>query len=159
MDSLPLLPGCKIFDCRMLIARKLVRFVLASETPQTCPTIFPRNARLWGLPASQSGYRGLPPPGFARSLKRVQNPLETVANIGQTAAVRQSYRLRFLPGQRLPRTAQAFRLHDRLQILYRFLKPVVHQNVVIPVIILNFAARREQAPLDHLFAIFTALAQ
>src|SRR5271168_405578 len=98
MDSLPLLPGCKILIAESWIVRKLLRFVLPSATPQTPPTIFPRNRRLWGLPTLYYGYRGLARPGIVGRPERGQYRLQAVADIRQATAVRERDYFGFLRG-------------------------------------------------------------
>ena len=78
--------------------------------------------------------------GIAGRLKGIKNRLQAVANIGQATTIAERHGFRFLFGERPARAQQAFAAHDRPQQLDRILQLVVDQNVVVSVVILDFAA-------------------
>src|SRR5207248_2928785 len=67
----------------------------------------------------------------------------------------------FLPllGRRRAASAHAFRQNNGPQFFARLFQLVVDQNVVIFIVLGDFTAGGDQASLDHVFAIFAAIAQ
>ena len=95
--------------------------------------------------------------GVDRSLKGSQNRLEPLGHVVQPAAVGLSHDFVFVVRQRVSRPKQTLSADDVPQHFNRIFQLIVHENVVVTIVILDFTAGGDKAALNYILGILASL--
>ncbi len=104
------------------------------------------------------GYEGLTRRLY-RGAEGIEDGLDAFADVGEAAGIGHGDDSSLILGESVSGAKQAFAAHDGAQTVDGFIESIVHENIVVLLVILNFASGRLQTALDNFFAIFAALAQ